>query len=361
MTFSVFFRLALMGSLLATALARPLFAADFAKLGTGADISKICGDKPASLAMIDGYGGNTWRKIAFQEMKDEASRCPNVNKIAYSDAGGDAQKYNSDINSFVAQGYDIIMTFADFGDAALPAYRTAMQAGAVVVPYNAKLTGTPGVDYTANPHQEMTEVGREMARWAGTNIKSGNVVFLGGFPGAATSTAIMQGIRDEVKNYPDLKLLDENYVATNWNPADAQKVVAGLIAKYPKIDVVMSDYGVISLAGIKAFQDAGLPVPAQTVLASQNDINCKYLDDKAAGKGWQYMSLDSTITIVRFALRRGLAAFEGTKLDETTDLVPLTYVDSFKNQNPKCDKNLPPDADFTSLLSADALKKAIQQ
>ncbi|SCB47466.1 substrate-binding domain-containing protein [Rhizobium multihospitium] len=355
-----FLKPALLAGAAVAAISTSAFSADFAKLGKGADISTICGEKPASVAMIDGYGGNTWRKIAFAEMKDEASKCPNIKRTVYSDAGGDAQKYNSDINSFVAQGYDIIMTFADFGDAALPAYRAAMQAGAVVVPYNAKLTGTPGVDYTANPHQEMTEVGKEMARWAGTNVKKGNVVFLGGFPGAATSQAIMEGIRDGIKDYPDLKLLDENYVVTNWNPADAQKVVAGLIAKYPQIDVVMSDYGVISLAGIKAFQQVGLPVPAQTVLASQNDINCKYLADKAAGKGWRYMSLDSTSTIVRFALRQGLAAFEGTKLDETTNLVPLTYVDSFKSQDPKCDENAPPDADFTSLLTQDELMKAIR-
>ncbi|MGO4317851.1 substrate-binding domain-containing protein [Agrobacterium sp. MCAB5] len=338
----------------------PALSADFGKLGKGADIATICGDKPASVAMVDGYGGNTWRKIAIAEVKDEAAKCPNIERTAYSDAGGDAQKYSSDINSFVAQGYDIIITFADFGDAALPAYRAALQAGVVVVPYNAKLTGTPGVDYTANPHQEMTEVGKEMVRWAGKNIKKGNVVFLGGFPGAATSQAIMDGIREGITDYPDLRLLDENYVVTNWNPADAQKVVAGLIAKYPQIDVVMSDYGVISLAGIKAFQQVGLKVPAQTVLASQNDINCKYLADKAAGNGWDYMSLDSTITIVRFALRQGLAAFEGTKLDETTRLVPLTYVDSFKSQDPKCDGNAPPDADFTSLLSQEALMKAIK-
>lgn len=353
-------KIALLGAAM-SALTGAAFADDLATLGKGADISALCGDKPVSVAMIDGYGGDTWRKVAIAEMKDEASKCANITKIAYSDAGGDAQKYSSDINSFVSQGFNVIMAFADFGDAALPAYRSAMEAGVVVVPYNAKLTGTPGTDFTANPHQEMTEVGKQMAKWAGENVKSGNVVFLGGFPGAATSEAIMSGIRDGLAAYPDMKLLDENYIVTNWNAGDAQKAVTGLIAKYPKIDVIMSDYGVISLAGIKAFEQAGLPIPAQAVLASQNDINCKYLDDKAAGKGWQYMSLDSTITIVRFALRQGIAAFEGTKLDETTNLVPLKYADSFAGQDPVCDKGFPPDADFTSLLSKDALKAAIEK
>jgi ribose transport system substrate-binding protein len=336
-------------------------ADEYGTLGMGADITELCGDKPVSIAMIDGYGGNTWRKIAIAEMKDEASKCSNVTRIAYSDAAGDAQKYNSDINSFVSQGFDIILAFADFGDAALPAYRAATQAGVVVIPYNAKLNGTVGVDYAANPAQDMTEVGRTMARWAGENIKEGKAVFLGGFPGAATSQAIVNGINEALVDYPGLTMLDENYIVTNWSAGDAQKAIAGLIAKYDEIDVIMSDYGVISLAGINTYDQAGMSVPTQIVLASQNDINCKYIADREAGAPWNYMSLDSTVTIVRFALRQGMAAFQGVELDETTDLIPLKYVDSFAGMDPVCDPNFPPDADFTSLLSKEDLKAVIEQ
>lgn len=335
-------------------------AEDVVKLGKGVDIATLCGSKPASVAMIDGVGDNTWRKITKAEMLDEASKCANIERTAYSDAGGDPQKYNSDINSFVAQGYDIIIAFADFGDASLPAFRSALQAGAVVVPYNAQLSGAAGVDYTANPHQKMDEVGRSWASWVSTNLKKGNVVMLGGTPGAATSQLIMDGFKDGLKSNADLKLLDENYIVTNWNPADAQKAVAGLIAKYPQIDAIAADSGITALAAVKAFEQAGLPVPAIAALASDNQLNCKFVADKAAGKAWSYMALDGTTTVVRFALRQGLAAFEAVDPGEPVNLVPMVSADSFADVAPPCDEKAPPDADLSSLLSPEQLQQVFQ-
>ena len=68
---------------------------------------------------------------------------PNITEIQYTDAGGDAQTYNSAINSYVAQGFDIILAFTDFGDAGLPAYRSAHMAGATMVPYFNHLSAPP--------------------------------------------------------------------------------------------------------------------------------------------------------------------------------------------------------------------------
>src|SRR5882672_1677939 len=75
-----------------------------AVMGKGADISTMCGSKPMVVALADGYGGDTWRRITFAEFQDEAKKCPNVTKVLYTDAGGDQQKSNSDINGLVAQG-----------------------------------------------------------------------------------------------------------------------------------------------------------------------------------------------------------------------------------------------------------------
>ncbi|VTU31179.1 D-xylose-binding periplasmic protein precursor [Variovorax sp. SRS16] len=325
-------------------------AAQSVRSDQGADITPLCGTKPTIVAMTDGYGGNTWRRIAEAELKQEASKCKNITKIIYANANGDQQKSNSDINSMVAQGANVLLAFTDFGDAMLPALRKAQQAGVTVVPYFSKIAGTPGKDYTANIYQDQIQVGQIWADWIGTTVKKGNVVMLGGTAGATSSQRFMDGFSSQLKKYPEIKLLSDQYIVTNWNPTDGQKAVAGLIAKYGKIDAIASDYGVTTLAAVKAFEQAGLPIPAQATIASNNELNCKYLDAKKAGKAWPYVSVDGTTSIVRFALRRAMSEYQGIKSSEPLGVLPFVYVDSAKGVDPKCDPAAPPDADLASPL-----------
>ena len=333
-------------------------ADDVVSMDKGIDIKAICGSKPMKIALVDGFGSDTWRKITKAEFEDEAKKCPNVTETKYSDAGGDQQKYNGDINSYVAQGMDIVLAFTDFGDAAIPAYRKATRDGVTVVPYFSKISGKAGTDYAANTYQDQFHVGGMWAAWLGKTLNGkGNVVLLGGNAGATSSKVFMDGFRDGLKNFPDMKLLDDNYIVTNWNPADAQKAVTGLMAKYPQIDGIASDYGVTTLAAIKAFEQAGLPVPAQATLASNNELNCKYLDAKKSGKAWKYMTLDGTNHTVRFALRAAVASFQGEASKEPAAVVPYVYADSEAAIDPKCDPNAPPDADLSSGLPQETLSK----
>ncbi len=327
----------------------------------GENIATMCGTKPTIVGLSDGYGGNTWRKTVLAELKDELKACPNITKILYTNANGDQQKAISDINSLVAQGVNVLLVYPDFGPAELPAMRAAVKAGAAVVPYLAKLDGTAGTDYTANVSHDITKMGRAWADWIGKTIKTGNVVFLGGIPGAPSSQSFLNEFVAGLKAYPDIKLLDQNYIVTNWNPADAQKAVSGLIAKYPKVDAIVSDYGAIALAAIKTYEQAGLPVPAQATVATNNELNCKYLSAKAAGKGFPYMAFDGSTTIVRFAVRRALSAYQGTSDNESNEVMPYPYADSAAGIDPKCDPGAPPDADFSGLLSQDQLDALFKQ
>lgn len=337
-------------------------AAEPVFMDAGADIKAICGTKPMKIALIDGFGGDTWRKITRAEFENEAKKCSNITATKYSDAGGDQQKYNGDINSFVAQGMDIILAFTDFGDAALPAYRKAHRDGVTVVPYFSNISGKSGTDYAANTYQDQRHVGGLWAEWLGKSLGGeGNVVLLGGTPGAASSQVFMDGFKEGLKKYPDMTLLDENYIVTNWNPADAQKAVTGLIAKYHQIDGIASDYGVTTLAAIKAYEQAGLPVPAQATLASNNELNCKYIEAKKDGSAWKYLTLDGTTRTVRFGLRAAVAAFQGEENKEPAGVIPYVYADSEGGKDPKCATGAPPDADLSSGLPEDQLNALFNQ
>jgi ribose transport system substrate-binding protein len=348
-------------SLLAATASMPAMAADSALVTNQGDISAMCGTKPMVVGLSDGYGGVTWRKTAAAELKDEVSRCKNVKKFMYTNANGDQQKANSDINSMVAQGVNVLVVFPDFGAAQIPAMRAATKAGVTVVPYLAKISGNAGKDYAANVTEDVYRMGQVWADWFGHNLKKGNVLFLGGAPGAMSSQIFLDGFKTELSKYPDLKLLDNNFIVTNWNPVDAQKAVSGLIAKYPHIDGVATDYGVTALATVKAFEQASLPIPAIATNASNNELNCKYLSLKKSGKAFPYFSLDGTTSVIRFAGRRGVADFQGTKNDEPLAAFPYPYADSVKGMDPKCDPTAPPDADFSSALPPEKLKTVFQQ
>ncbi|CAB3775624.1 hypothetical protein LMG28614_00039 [Paraburkholderia ultramafica] len=325
------------------------------------DITPMCGTKPMIVGVSDGYGGNTWRKTGLAEVKDELSRCKNVTRIIYSNANGDPQKANSDINSMVAQGINVLILLPDFGAVQLPAMRAAMKAGVAVVPYSAQMAGTPGRDYVVNVVGDTQQIGVLWADWLGSTVKKGNVVFMGGSPGATTSQNFMDGLKAGLKKYPDLKLLNEQYIVTNWNPVDAQKATVGLIAQYPKIDAIVTDGGETSLAAVKAFEQAHLPVPAIATIASDNQVNCHYMSAKQAGKPYSYYTLDGTTTYVRFAVRQGVAAYQGKVNKESPSILPFAYADSTKGLDPKCDPTAPPDADLTSALPPQKLKAVFER
>jgi ribose transport system substrate-binding protein len=325
------------------------------------DIGTMCGTKPIIFGLSDGYGASTWRKIVLEELKDELSHCTNVQRFIYSNANGDPQKANSDINSMIAQGVNVLIVDPDFGPSQIPSMRAAMKAGVTVVAYPASLPGKVGRDYSANITYNTGEIGKTWADWLSGTIKKGKVIFLGGTAGVTSSQSFFTGFKDGLKSHPDLELLSDQYVVTNWNPVDAKKAAVGLIAKYGKIDGIATDYGVTALAVVEAFQEANLPVPAVATIASTNEVNCHYLADKKAGKAYPYFTLDGTTSIaIRVAARRAVSDFEGMSNDEPQDAMPMVYADSEKGLDPKCDPSAPLDADLSSSLPAEKLKAAFK-
>ena len=320
-------------------------------------IASLCGTKPAVVALTDGYGGAAWFKTTAQEFRDELAKCKNVTKVLYLNASGSQQKYNSDINSLVSQGVNVLVSFTHFGDASLPILRSATKAGVTVVPFFSQISGTAGKDYVDVVYQDPVPNGVMWADFLARTIKEGNVIFLGGPPGATSSQGFMDAFKEGLKKHPKLKLVEQDYIVTNWNPVDTQKAVAGLIAKHGKIHGIASDYGLTTNAAIKAFEQAGLPIPSQATLASNNEINCKYLEYKKAGKAWPYFSLDGTTTLVRAAARRAMAAYSGTKYSEPLGWSPYAYIDSSAGVDPTCDPSLPPDADLSGQLPIATLKE----
>ena len=325
------------------------------------DPSTWCGDEPLKVGLADGFGGNAWRQISLEVVRREAAKCPAVDpEILYTNAGGDQQKATSDINGLVSQGVDVLLVMADFGPAQLPALRNATRSGVTVVPYDIDPGGTPGEDYTAKIVMNATGGGEDLGAWVGRTIGSGTVVFLGGNAGAPGSAQLLEGVKTALQQFPDVRLLEDQPVTTNWNKVDAQKAVSGLIARYPQIDAVITDYGVTAVAAIDAFTAAGLPIPAIASLATTNELGCVWRAQREAGREFPIYSVDSTNDMAQLGLRMGVAAANGKPVNPVELFRMPAFLDSASGTEPPCDPALPLDADFSSPLAPADLAVLLQ-
>lgn len=333
------------------------------KVGTPSemqDISKFCGTKDIKVAMADGYGANSWRKITRAEFEAEAKKCPNIKEVRYTDAQGNVQKAISDIQGLVAQKFDVILVFPDGGEAVVRAMRQATSAGAVVIPYmvGAHFPGQRGKDFEMVVSESVEANGRVKAQWIADHLKGkGNVIVLGGTPGNPTSAAEAVGWKEVFAKYPDIKVL-EGPVTTNWDPAETQRVMSGLLAKYDKIDAIYSDYGLGSMGALRAFVAAGRQIPLWAA-QDANELGCFWQEHKADNPNFQMGNVSGRNWIVRLALRKGVAAVEGIPNDEPSIIELPLVEDTFSSDAKKqaaCDKALPSDALLSSGLNRDELK-----
>jgi ribose transport system substrate-binding protein len=316
-------------------------------------LSEFCGTKPAKVAYVVGFGDNSWRKIALAEVEDEAKKCKNVT-LKYFDANNDQNQYISMINSASAQGYDAIITYNDFGKAALPALRQAFTSGVTVVPFEADPGGVAGKDYTGFVELDLAFETKSWGEFLGRALPDGGeLIYLGGTPGNPLSANYWTKFQPVLAQNSKLKMQGSGPIATNWDPAESQKVVSGTFAKYPKTAGLIADYlGGTGPGIVRSYQNAGKKLLPVAGGSSTNELVCMWHDLKAENPDFQIFSADGDVSIGRVALRQAVAAFEGVQNSESWVFQRAVGIDTTKSVVPKCDKELPPDAPLASTFNA---------
>jgi ribose transport system substrate-binding protein len=325
------------------------------------DIRTLCGTKPVRVALSDGFFANSWRKTALAELKDEASKCPNITEVIHTDAQGSAQKQIADIQGLAAQHVDIILVFPDFGPALIKAMRDATAAGSIVVPYDTGLNfpGERGKDYLVAVTEDQRSKAIDEAKWATEALKGkGNYLEFGGVAGNPVTLEMKKGWGSIFDTHPDVKVLEGGPVYVNWDPAETQRVTSGLLAKYPQIDATFHDSGEGTVAALRAFVAAGRPLTL-AVTEDVNSLGCLWQEMHATNPNFNVITTSSGTWMVRNALRKALAEAQGLNNTEPSIITMIKYEDT-TSKDPAlaahCDKSLPPDANISSQLSSEQLK-----
>jgi ribose transport system substrate-binding protein len=314
----------------------------------------FCGKKQITLGIEDGFGINAWSQESMVAVRSEAAKCPNVKTIVQI-GGGELETAISQINSMVAQGANAIVVIPDFGQAELPAITAATNAGVKVVPWGADPGGTPGQNYVTYVDWNAGYAGTLWANWMVKALGGkGNVVMTGGPAGNPVTTAQLAAVVAVFAKYPGIHLLtgDSTWAVTNWDPSQAQQVAASLLAKYPVINGVISDYGTDALAETRAFSAAGRSlVPIATLEA--NGLGCLY--QQKSKTGFQLATISSRNWLGRIALRKAIAAAEGVP-DNEPSMYDLPLIEnSLGGATPVCDSAEPADYYNSNKLSASQL------
>ncbi|MEU8346294.1 monosaccharide ABC transporter substrate-binding protein, CUT2 family [Actinomadura meyerae] len=319
-------------------------------------LSQFCGEKNAKVAYVVGFGDNSWRKVALAEVQDEAEKCGNVT-VKYFDANNDQNQYISMINSATAQGFDAIITYDDFGKAAVPALRKAFESGVTVVPFEADPGGTAGTDYTGFVDLALAKETQAWGEFLSRALpKGGKLAYLGGTAGNPLSAKYWKDFQAVLAENPALKMQGSGPITTNWDPAESQKVVSGTFAQYPDTSALIADYlGGTGPGIVRSYQNARKPLPPVAGGSSTNELVCMWRDLHEKNPDFQLFSSDGDVSIGRVALRHAVAAVQGVENGESWVFERAVGIDTTKDIIPACDDKLPQDAPLASTFDATRL------
>ncbi|XUY28622.1 substrate-binding domain-containing protein [Agrobacterium sp. rho-8.1] len=321
-------------------------ATAFVALG-GANVAKAempswCGPKKATLALLDGYGGNSWRQVTTASGKQTVELCPSITKYEYADGQGDTQKAISDIKGMAAKGIDALVVFGDAGPAMLPAITSVFKAGKIIVPYRVAVGGKEGMNYSKFIGSSFENDGVTWGNWIkGVLPKGGNVLFLSGPAGNSQGIDELKGLKSVLG--PEYVFVNQApFAVTNWDPALTQKVLTAEIAKNDKIDVIVSDFGPSLVGALPAFTKQGKSIPALAT-SDGNSLSCFWEENHAANPDFKLFTVATGNDNVRLAVQWAGALATGGELPKEEIFKAPAYEDSVsgKPNGVQCRKDLP--------------------
>lgn len=307
------------------------------------------GDGKVTIGIADGYGDNAWRKFTLMENILQAMTYPEVGKIIYTNAHGSLATFQANLRNLTAQGAKAILLYNDYGFSAASAFTAAQKRGSIVSVYASPTRPVPGIPESAvaiavNPNY--CTLGGTMADETAKAIgKTGGIAFFTGAPGNPEDAAWQKCAEAKFKkSYPGIKV---TYRAdTDWTPAGAFKAASALIASGKEAKAILYSYSHPVPKIIKAYIDAGKPVPAIITYTSDNGSACAWKKATAAGKGFTLYQTSSLNWAGRVSVTATLAKLSGKKVPATIS-VPWPFS---KVQARSCISSFPDDYPGSSTL-----------
>jgi ABC-type sugar transport system substrate-binding protein len=288
--------------------------------------------------------------MSHMEFILQALTYPQIGKIIYRSAHSDLNQAIADFKSVIAQHVSAIVTYPDFGDAMIPVFKQATAAGIPVSTYAWGYVTGPGTNYTTVVGEDTCKLGKAFANVMNTYVKSGDIAFLGGFPGNPLSLG-WQNCEKPALNSSINVVANE---PTNWDPSKVQGIVAGILASHPNLKgFSYEDALFMSQGGYAAYQAAGLPYNAVLTLRT-DEVAMGCLADKLNNPNLKIFYYTAGNSQIRVALTADMMKLAGAKIPPTI-VFPIQMQTQSKRD--MCIKGYPDAASPTSLIPLSLLHR----
>jgi len=296
-----------------------------------------------TVAYVEGFGENVYRQISKMEFILQALTYKSVGRIIYTSAHSDPAQALTDFRAAISQGVDLIVSYPDFGDAMLPVFREATRAGIPVATYAWGYVSGPGSNYTTVVGEDTCRLGKAYARVMNTYVKSGNIAFMGGFPGNPLSLGWQKCERPALNK--KIKVVATE--ATNWDPSKVQEVVAGILARYPNIKGWSYEYGLgMAQGAFAAYKAAGKPFNSVLTLRT-DDVGMGCAAQRLHNPKLRVYYYTAGNSQIRVALTAGMMKLKGAKIPPKI-VFPIQLQSEAKRT--ECVPGYPQEASATSLV-----------
>jgi ribose transport system substrate-binding protein len=303
-----------------------------------------------TVAYIEQFGENVYRQMSKMEFILQALTYPQVGRIIYKSAHSDLNQGIADFKAAIAQKVSLIVSYPDFGDAMAPVMKEATDAGIPVATYAWGYVTGPGKNYLTVVGEDTCKLGQAYAQVMNTQVRSGNIAFLGGFPGNPLSLGWQKCEQPALNS--NIKVVANE--PTNWDPSKVQSVVAGILAAHPDVKGWSYEYGLgMAQGALAAYQAAGKPFNAVLTLRT-DDVGMGCTFNKLNNpnlKMWYYTSGN---TQIRVAFTAAMMKLKGAKIPPQ-----IVFPIQLQNQRVRdsCVKGYPQEASATSLIPLSLLKR----
>jgi ABC-type sugar transport system substrate-binding protein len=307
------------------------------------------GDGKVTLGIADGFGQNQWRKFSKMEVILQALTYPEVGKILSTDAQGDLAAFQSNVRSLAAQGARAIVTYDDFGAAALPAFTAASQQGAKIASYVGPVPDAPVTAVQAQVHGDTCATGEDMAKVATDDLGlSGDVAIFNGTPGNPQGQAWNKCFEDKLSGsgVKVVKKLD-----TNWTPAGTYDAASALVSGSDDVKGIFYDYADPMPQIVQAYEKAGKVTPALITWTSNNGLFKEWDKRQGTDKAFELYFTNGLNWQARVAVTAVMDLLAGKKVDNQL-VVAQPFVKAVKGIY---DPNRPDDYPGPSVLVPDSL------
>lgn len=260
-------------------------------------------------ALSGEYNANL--KSAMQSYFDEAGLADKV-ELSVTDAGGDANTQNSQLENMIASGVNAIILIP--GDATAQAVMVE-EAHAQNIPVIELCTKTEAEDYrTSFVGSDDIVAGRMLMEYLGDLVDGkGDMIIFHGPTGVSAEinrhTGAQQMIKE--KNW-DIKVVAEK--VCNWSREEAMTAMENIITSGMKFDIIFAENDEMAVDALSALKDSGLKyviggidaIPDAVQAVADGDMDCTFFQDY--------------ITQAKTALDVAIKAASGEQVDASYDI-----------------------------------------